>query len=629
MTSQSREAIAESTWEDIAPVLEETVGRLRSADREAVLLRFYQQKSMSEVGDALGVSEDAARKRVAKALEKLRSLMMVRGVLLPAAGVAITLLSERTTHAAPPALRASCLPGAATTSATHVAQGVNHMLLALRVKFVAAAIGLMVLVPTGVWIGLHASAAEQSAAPEAPATSPSAAQAPGITVDTDFDCGTPVDAVVDSPNHVRITLDGQQVSLNWWMFRLKGVAGKTVTIDVQLAPNSRSGLEMWATLTPVYGEAPDLNDPATFATGPLNVSAPTYRRGIGIPATDEQTWHYIKDSSLVNNRHFKMTQAFTVDSVYIAGRVPYPPAYSAKFIDGIAASPSAKVIDLGKTPEGRPIRVVQIGATDDASQKTKPCVIICGGEQAFCPDAMWACQGCIEFLLGDSQKAKALRDQCVFLIIPMLDPDGTADSNQNFAGSFRAVANYPISIAYADWLQSRVLAGGRIDLVLELHGLQSQECQHLQRVEVSGDPPDRLACIEAFQKIITRQFVTDRLTVTQNTLNGGRHSPYRFSGWVSKRFGALDIIYEVNAQASIRHLTLSQLKDTGRLFTQAAGEFFASERGAQLLASVDKARANRQAVWNGNPATNPSQNAIESEEAAARPGGGAPAGGNR
>jgi RNA polymerase sigma factor (sigma-70 family) len=95
MNSQIREVVAESTWDEIAPVLEQTVGRLRAADRKAVLLRFYQQKSLSEVGDALGISEEAARKRVAKALAKLWSLLSVHRVMLPAAGVAVTLLSER------------------------------------------------------------------------------------------------------------------------------------------------------------------------------------------------------------------------------------------------------------------------------------------------------------------------------------------------------------------------------------------------------------------------------------------------------------------------------------------------------------------------------------------------------
>jgi hypothetical protein len=455
-----------------------------------------------------------------------------------------------------------------------------------------------------------------SAASTAPSTTASE-----ITVDSDFDCATQVDGEEDSPNHVTVTL--QQFELDWWMFRLDGVAGKTVTIDIHPRPGPRASLKNWKTLTPVYSEATDLNDPATFATGPLKVDTTINRQGVHIPSTDEQKWHYVKDSSLQGDT-FTMTQSFTADSACIAGRVPYPPGFSAKFIDGLAANPRAKVIDLGKTPESRPIRIVQIGPTDEASQTSKPCIILAGGEQAYQPDGMWACQGCIEYLLGDSDQAKAMRDRYIFLIIPMLDPDGTADSKPNFVGSFRVDTDNPIAVAYADWLQARVLSGGRIDLVLELHSLQSGESRHLQRVAFKGLPRERASLIEAFQQIITRQFATDQLNVTRNNMNAGQHNSNRFSGWVSERLGALDIIYELNAQAPGRHLSLSQVKDMGRLFALAVDDFFQSENGPRLLASVDKARAAHQAAWNGNPSTNPSQDAIESEDAIAPPAPGSP-----
>ena len=109
MNDQTREAAEDSKWNEMAPILEQTVERLRSADREVVLLRFYQQKSMSEVGEALGISEDAARKRVAKAVEKLRSFMSMRGILLPVAGTAITLLC-RAHHARRPNRTGGFLP---------------------------------------------------------------------------------------------------------------------------------------------------------------------------------------------------------------------------------------------------------------------------------------------------------------------------------------------------------------------------------------------------------------------------------------------------------------------------------------------------------------------------------------
>ena len=68
-------------WEQISPLLDEAMAHLRDKDRDAMLLRFFENKSLAEVGAALGMNEDAAQKRVARALEKLRDLFAKRGVI--------------------------------------------------------------------------------------------------------------------------------------------------------------------------------------------------------------------------------------------------------------------------------------------------------------------------------------------------------------------------------------------------------------------------------------------------------------------------------------------------------------------------------------------------------------------
>ena len=67
-------------WKQIAPMLEAALDQLNARDRDAVLLRFFENKKLAEVGAALGVSEDGARVRVNRALEKLRQLFARRGV---------------------------------------------------------------------------------------------------------------------------------------------------------------------------------------------------------------------------------------------------------------------------------------------------------------------------------------------------------------------------------------------------------------------------------------------------------------------------------------------------------------------------------------------------------------------
>ena len=93
----------EILWDQLKPHLEQAVAALSQADRSAILLRFYERMPLGKVGERLGVSEEAARKRISRALEKLRGFLDRRGVKL--SGVALgAVLAEKTVQAASAAL---------------------------------------------------------------------------------------------------------------------------------------------------------------------------------------------------------------------------------------------------------------------------------------------------------------------------------------------------------------------------------------------------------------------------------------------------------------------------------------------------------------------------------------------
>src|SRR5215472_1099195 len=77
MQSLSNETDA---WPEIAPLLEDAMGLLNEKERNAIVLRFFEGKSFQEVGAAFGVTENAAKKRVIRGLEKLRKFCSRRGV---------------------------------------------------------------------------------------------------------------------------------------------------------------------------------------------------------------------------------------------------------------------------------------------------------------------------------------------------------------------------------------------------------------------------------------------------------------------------------------------------------------------------------------------------------------------
>ena len=104
-----------AAWQQLAPYLDEAMGRLGETDRNAIVLRFFENKTAREVGAALKLTEAAAHKRVNRGLEKLRKIFSKRGVTLSGAIIAGA-VSANSVHAAPAAL-------AKTISAVAVAKG--------------------------------------------------------------------------------------------------------------------------------------------------------------------------------------------------------------------------------------------------------------------------------------------------------------------------------------------------------------------------------------------------------------------------------------------------------------------------------------------------------------------------
>lgn len=119
MNKISADGSAPVDWEKLRPVLDQAMGELDEEDRDAVALRFFEERSLAEVGSALRISEDAARKRVSRALDQLHGLLAQRGVTSTSAALGLALAGQATV-AAPAGLAASvtgvALAGTAATS---------------------------------------------------------------------------------------------------------------------------------------------------------------------------------------------------------------------------------------------------------------------------------------------------------------------------------------------------------------------------------------------------------------------------------------------------------------------------------------------------------------------------------
>jgi RNA polymerase sigma factor (sigma-70 family) len=108
-------------WERLRPMLDEAMSTLSEPDYDALVMRFFQNQDLRAVGLALGVSDDTAQKRVSRALDKLRELLLQRGIAT-SAGALSMILAANAVQAAPAGLAATIsaavLAGSTITTAT-------------------------------------------------------------------------------------------------------------------------------------------------------------------------------------------------------------------------------------------------------------------------------------------------------------------------------------------------------------------------------------------------------------------------------------------------------------------------------------------------------------------------------
>ena len=153
MSQENPSSEEDRLWEEIRPVLDDVMHDLNEKDRTAVTLRFHEKQSLRQVGEALGLTENAARMRVGRALDKLRNLLIQRGVTSTNSTLAAA-LGVGATFCAPPGMAATiatkaltanaCVGAATTTTAISTIMKTTHLKITLAAAFITAGVGLPV-----------------------------------------------------------------------------------------------------------------------------------------------------------------------------------------------------------------------------------------------------------------------------------------------------------------------------------------------------------------------------------------------------------------------------------------------------------------------------------------------------
>ena len=150
-------------WDKIRPVVDSVMLDLKASDREALLLRYFERRSLAEVGSKLGLSENAARMRVERALERLRERLTRRGVASSAAALALA-LAHQPAVAAPVGLAGSITAAALVNAATIGTNATITIMNWLNAKSIAAIAAATIVAGTGTYLLQQQNANRLSAA---------------------------------------------------------------------------------------------------------------------------------------------------------------------------------------------------------------------------------------------------------------------------------------------------------------------------------------------------------------------------------------------------------------------------------------------------------------------------------
>jgi RNA polymerase sigma factor (sigma-70 family) len=145
MNASERNEVESPSWDTLGPAVDAAMAQLGATDREAILLRYFGGRSFADVGHAFAIGEDAARKRVDRALEKLRTVLKRRGVAPTASSLSLAL----ETHAAPPLAEttvAAIVQGAWQHASVAPALSLTAFMSSTKVAVTAAGIVLVLAV---------------------------------------------------------------------------------------------------------------------------------------------------------------------------------------------------------------------------------------------------------------------------------------------------------------------------------------------------------------------------------------------------------------------------------------------------------------------------------------------------
>lgn len=283
---------------------------------------------------------------------------------------------------------------------------------------------------------------------------------------------------------------------------------------------------------------------------------------------------------------FRITQTFAAPAATVAMRIPFTYTYLQEYLARLQAGhfPGVLVEEIGVTKEGRKLQIVRLD--DPAAAEGAPpakTILLTAREHATEPASSWVLAGVLSTLLRQTPEAKELRRGYTWLVIPILDPDGSADGVSNrltemFHESPNDLKASPEVYAYARYFTRYFYDEGRtIDVAVSLHNVEANESE--QVVSPFVNMRDRAEVLQFnqvfFQSLSARGFAPgDPLHPWDYGF-----TPFRLYGWCSEQFGAFSLAFEVNDRYPQQRLSLDRLQDLGGVLASTLVRWLATPAG--------------------------------------------------
>jgi Zinc carboxypeptidase/Cytosolic carboxypeptidase N-terminal domain len=282
-----------------------------------------------------------------------------------------------------------------------------------------------------------------------------------ITIHTDFEGGSLGNIEKVSETHFRLAVKGESDQdhrnrqANWYYFRVDNASSELITLDIVNLPGE-------------YNYQPN--------RGAITKDTPP------VISYDCVHWKHVTTFEYdATEPKLRLSIKPSGSRFWIAHCPPYTNQNLAKLLDEIRHDPDFQERIIGKTAEGRDLRLWTI---THGESKTKPTIWLMFRQHSWETGSSWAGEGAIRMLLANNPESRKLRDQVIWQIFPLCDPDGVArggvrfnvhgfDLNRNW--DIVDPVNMPEITVQRDAVKQWLDAGNRIDFFLSLHNTETNE----------------------------------------------------------------------------------------------------------------------------------------------------------